>query len=104
LERGRAHFYPPVAATASNQIKVNITKGRRGFDHRTVFYYALGVEMVRKPLYRCHIARADGSGTSGAILADLYFHERESLKLKPSGKQEIGTWRTSRHKTFRIHF
>jgi hypothetical protein len=67
-------------------------------------FYAVGVEKGGKPLYRCHIAGANGSGTSGSILAEFHCHEKEFLKLKPSGKQEIGTWRPSRHKTFRIHF
>jgi hypothetical protein len=60
------------------------------------------VEKVRKPLYGCHIAGLGGSGDSGAAPADLFFNAYAVwLHQTLRGKQEIGKWKTSRHKTFK---
>ena len=61
------------------------------------------VEKVRKRLYCCHIAGFGGSGASGAVPADLSIQTDAAVSIqKPSKReQEIGIWRTSRHKIFR---
>src|ERR1039457_826934 len=61
------------------------------------------VEKVSKPLYCCHIAGIGGSGASGVVPADLSIQTDEAI-LHPTTllrEQEIGIWRTSRHRTFR---
>ena len=59
--------------------------------------------MRRKPLYLGHIAGPDGDGSSEAVPAELLLTEAQ-LQLNHKRKQEIGTWRTSRHKISRILF
>jgi len=60
------------------------------------------LKKVREPLYCCHIAGIGGFGASVAVPADLSYHgcctfASNILRMK----QEIGIWRTSRHRTFR---
>jgi hypothetical protein len=51
------------------------------------------------------IAGFGGSGASGVAPADLQENARVQLHPPPPRrKQEIGTWKTSRHKIFRTRF
>ena len=56
--------------------------------------------MVVKTLYCKAIVEIGGSGASGDASADLYTYMLFN-SIHPQGKQEIGIWIPSRHKTFR---
>jgi len=61
------------------------------------------VEKVGEHIYCCHIAGPDGVRGSGAVTVHfMYVYSQFSCDKPLKRKLEIGKWKTSRHKIFRI--